>query len=109
MFFGFQNALLRTIRERYHKVKGYYSRQNKLQRLSMQLPKHLHHRLDSLIARDMAALIWKTKTIIPLPAPVQFELENLYSILADAQRPWSISIGHVVPRDAQFTSLGDAC
>ena len=109
MFFGFQNALRRTIRERYHKVKGYYSRQNKLQRLSMQLPKHLHHRLDSLIACDMAALIWKTKTIIPLPAPVQFELENLYSILADAQRPWSISIGHVVPRDAQFTSLGDAC
>ncbi|KAI2489264.1 hypothetical protein MHU86_25337 [Fragilaria crotonensis] len=61
MFFGFQNALRRTIQQRYHQVNGYYSRHNKREYMTTQLPKHLHHRLDSLIAREMAALIWKTK------------------------------------------------
>jgi hypothetical protein len=61
MFFGFQNALRRTIKQRYHKVKGYYSRHSKLKYMSEQLPKHLHHRLDSMISREMAALIGKRK------------------------------------------------
>ncbi|KAI2510867.1 hypothetical protein MHU86_3488 [Fragilaria crotonensis] len=77
--------------------------------MTTQLPKHLHHRLDSLIAREMAALIWKTKTTIKLTEAVAFEIRNIESLLANKDRPWSISIGHVIPRDAQFTSLGDAC
>ena len=109
MFFGFQNALRRTIQQRYHQVRGYYSRQSKRQHMSDQLPKHLHHRLDSLIARDVATLIWKTKTFISISDAVAFEIRSMYAIMADPNRPWSISIGHVIPRDAQFTSLGDAC
>ncbi|KAI2498469.1 hypothetical protein MHU86_16053 [Fragilaria crotonensis] len=105
----FPKCIRRTIQQRYHQVNGFYSRQNKRQYLSAQLPKHLHHRMDSLIARDIAALIWKTKTIINLPEPVLFEIRNITELLAEKERPWSISIGHVIPRDAQFTSLGDAC
>ena len=109
MFFGFQNAMRRAIQNRYHQVKGFYRRQSKLQYLSTQLPKDLHHRLDSLIAREIASLIWKTKTKIQINAPIQFEIGQLHSLIADANRPWSISIGHVIPRDPQFTSFGDAC
>ena len=109
MFFGFQNAMRRAIQNRYHQVKGFYHRQSKLQYLSTQLPKDLHHRLDSLIARDIASLIWKTKTKIEITAPIQFEIGQLHSLLADANRPWSISIGYVIPRDPQFTIFGDAC
>ncbi|KAI2504004.1 hypothetical protein MHU86_10437 [Fragilaria crotonensis] len=109
LFFGFQNALRRAIQTRYHQVKGFYNRSKKTKLLSAQLPKELHNRLDSLIARDIAALLWRTKTTIPIPQSVTFELKQLHQHLADITRPWSISIGHVVPRVPQFTSLGDAC
>ena len=109
LFFGFQNALRRAIQRRYHQVKGFYNRSQKYKSLAAQLPKHLHTRIDNLIARDMAALLWRTKSAIGLTEPVIHELQQLYNILADTSRPWSISIGHVVPRDAQFTSIGDAC
>ena len=46
----------RAIQTRYHQVKGFYRRQAKLQYLSTQLPKDLHHCLDLLIAQDIASL-----------------------------------------------------
>jgi hypothetical protein len=109
LFFGFQNALRRAIQSRFHQVKAFYNRAKKTKLLSAQLPKDLHTRMDSLIARDIAALLWRTKTAIPIPPSVTHELHQLHQHLADTTRPWSISIGHVVPRDPQFTSLGDAC
>ena len=57
----------------------------------------------------MAATIWRNKIAIPLPQGVQHELQSLHDQLADQSNPWSTSIGHIIPRDAQFTSLGDAC
>lgn len=108
-FFSFQNSLCRAIQQRFHQVKGYYNRSCKEGEFKAQLPKDLHHRLDRLIARDMATLLWRTKTPIPIPPPVTYELKALHRQFSDFSRPWSISIGHVVPRDAQFTSLGDAC
>ena len=109
MFFGFQNALRRAIQTRFHQVKGFYSRRDKEAKLSKQLPKHLHHRLDSLIARDMASLLWRTKSRITITEPVAREIHNIYEHMADASKEWSISIGHIVPRDSQYTSFGDAC
>ena len=109
LFFGFQNALRRAIQNRYHQVKGYYNRDKQTKILSAQLPKDLHTRLDNLIARDIAALLWRTKTKIDIPKPVSHELQQLHALLNNPTINWSISIGHVIPRDAQFTSLGDAC
>jgi hypothetical protein len=65
--------------------------------------------MDSLIARDMATLLWKTKSRLHLSKSILFELEQLRTALMDLSRPWSINIGHVITRDAQFTSFGDAC
>ena len=109
LFFGFQNALRRAIQARYHQVKGYYNRTKQTKMLEAQLPKDLHTRIDNLIARDMAALLWRTKSAISIPLSVTNELRQLHEHLADPSRDWSISIGHVVPREPQFTSIGDAC
>ena len=108
-FFSFQNAMRRAIQQRFHQVKGYYQRTHRRRHFASLLPESLHNRLDSLTSREMAALLWKSNTPISLSEAVQFELRQLHSHLADTNRPWSISIAHVIPRDAQFTSLGDAC
>ena len=71
--------------------------------------KSLHHCLDSLIARETAALLWRTKTAIPLLTAVNYELKQIHETLTKATNSWSINIGHAVPRDAQHTSLGDTC
>ena len=109
MFFGFQNAFRRAIQTRYHQVQGFYSRRSKNATFSAQLPKHLHHRLDSLIARDMAALLWRTKSKIAITDSVAREIQNIYEHMNNPSITWAISIGHVIPRDAQYTSFGDAC
>ena len=109
MFFGFQNAFRRAIQTRYHQVQGFYSRRSKKATFSAQLPKHLHHRLDSLIARDMAALLWRTKSKIAITDSVAREIQNIYEHMNNPSITWAISIGHVIPRDAQYTSFGDAC
>ena len=62
-----------------------------------------------MIARNMAALLWSSKTRTPLSVPVQYELRRLYTHMANFATPWEMCIGHTVPRDAQFTSIGDAC
>ena len=108
-FFSFQNAMRRAIWQRYHQVKGYYQRHHRRQHFASLLPENLHGRLESLTSREMAALLWKSNTLISLSEAVLFELHQLYSHLADTNRPGSISIAHIIPRDAQFTSLGDAC
>jgi hypothetical protein len=108
-FFSFQNAMRRAIQQRFHQVKGYYQRTHRRRYFASLLPENLHNRLDSLISREMAALLWKSNTPISISEAVLFELKQLHAHIADSNRPWSISIAHIIPRDAQFTSLGDAC
>ena len=109
LFFAFQNALRRAIQLRFNQVRGYYSRQGKQNKFKAQLPKHLHHRIDAMIARDMAALLWSKKSKIQISESVAAEIKYLHSLLADKTYLWQMNIGHVIPRDAQFTSFGDAC
>jgi hypothetical protein len=109
LFFSFQNALRRAIQIRFHQVRGYYNRQGNNKRYKADLPKHLHHRVDAMIARDMAALLWTKKAKITIAQPVKAELAHLHRLLADPTYKWEMNIGHVIPRDPQFTSFGDAC
>jgi len=109
LFFAFQNALRRALQTKFYQVRGYYYRQNKRKQLQLQLPKHLHSRIDALIARDMAQLLWSSQSKIKLTKQVQREIQNLHAHLANTTIPWEICIGHTVKRDSQFVSLGDAC
>ena len=56
----------------------------------------------------MAALLWLSKTRTPVSVPVQYELRRLHAHMSDFKIPWSMCIAHTVPRDPQFTSIGDA-
>ena len=85
------------------------SRQGKTKQYKAELPKHLHHRIDAMIARDMAALLWSQKVKITLTTSVIGELTHVHSLIANPSYKWEMHIGHVIPRDPQFTSLGDAC
>jgi hypothetical protein len=109
LFFSFQNAFRRAIQTRFNQVRGYYNRKNKTKQFRAQLPKHLHSRIDSMVAREMAALLWSTKSKIELTREVRIELDYLHSLLANPNYKWEMQIGHVIPRDPQFTCTGDAC
>ena len=109
LFFSFQNALRRAIQLRFNQVRGYYSRQKKQKTFVAQLPRHLHHRIDAMIARDMAALLWNKKAKISISEAVTFELKHIKNLLTNPEYKWEMSIAHVVIRDPQFTSIGDAC
>ena len=109
MFFAFQNAIRRSLQTRFAQVRGFYKRKNKIQHFKAQLPKHLHSRVNSLIARDMAALLWATSTKTTVTVPVQHELRQIHAHMSNCTVPWEMKIAHVIPRDPQITSIGDAC
>ena len=44
-----------------------------------------------------------------MSVPVLYELRRLHTHMAEFSVPWEMSIAHTVPRNAQFTSIGDAC
>ena len=109
LFFGFQNALRKTIQTRFHQIRGYNKRNGKVRKYKAELPKHLHHRIDAMIAREMAALLWSQKVKVPITPAVRSELTNIHNLLADPFYKWEMQIGNVIPRDPQFISFGDAC
>ena len=99
MFFAFQNAIRRSLQTRFAQVRGFYKRKNKIQHFKAQLPKHLHSRVNSLIARDMAALLWATSTKTTVTVPVQHELRQIHAYMSNCTVPWEMKIAHVIPRD----------
>jgi hypothetical protein len=99
LFFGFQNALRLVIQHRFNQVRGYDNRQGQTNQYHAELPKHLHHQIDAMIACDMAALLWSKKMRIPVSQEVANELKHLHSLLAHPAYNWEMQIGHVIPRN----------
>ena len=83
LFFGFQNALLKTIQTRFNQIRGYNKRNGKVRKYKAELPKHLHHRIDAMIARDMAALLWSQKVKVPITPAVRSELTTIHNLIAN--------------------------
>jgi hypothetical protein len=88
MFIAFQNALRRSLYQRFHQLRGFYKRNDKAHHFKSQLPKHLLCRLDSMISRDMASLLWSTKSSTQLTPPVRFELQRHHEHMANFSIPW---------------------
>ena len=42
-----------------------------------------------------------------MPDPVRYELAQVHRHLSNFAKPWEMQVGHVIPRDATFTSIGD--
>jgi hypothetical protein len=57
----------------------------------------------------MAALLWATSTKTKVTVPLQHELRQIHAHMRNCTVPWEMKIAHVIPRDPQITSIGDAC
>jgi hypothetical protein len=108
LFFGLQNLLRIHLVAQYHKSKAYYDRSGGAKRVSQALPPSLAKRFDSIVAREVATLLWRTKKRFSITKPVHAELAYLHAYLSDPNNPWEVLIGHVVPRQPNYHSAGDA-
>jgi hypothetical protein len=66
------------------------------------------HRLEPLIQREIAALLWRTRQVITVTPFVQRELRYLHNYLSNRDNCWAISIGHLVARSNTLVATGDA-
>jgi hypothetical protein len=107
-FFGLQNLLRVHLVAQYHKARAYYDRSGRSTLLSRALPPSLLQRLESLVARDVATLLWRSKKRFSVTLAVRTELKYLHAYLIDPSNPWEVLIGHMVPRTPNFRSAGDA-
>jgi hypothetical protein len=73
-----------------------------------ELTESLLHRLEPLIGREVASLLWRTRQTIHVTKFVRRELEYLHTYLTNHENRWAISIGHLVPRSPTFTTKGNA-
>jgi hypothetical protein len=108
LFFGLQNLLCLHLVAQYHKTSAYYKRTGRAASISRTLPPSLAKRFESLVARDVATLLWRSKTRFSLTIPVHSELQYLHTYLSDLSNPWEVLIGCVVPRMPNIRSAGDA-
>jgi hypothetical protein len=108
LFFGLQNLLRLHLVAQYHKAKGYFDRSGGAARISAALEPGLAKRFDSLVSREVASLLWRSKKRFSITSPVYAELKYLHTYLSDFSNPWEVLIGHVVPRSPTYQSAGDA-
>jgi hypothetical protein len=64
------------------------------------------HRLEPLIQREIAALLWRARQVIKVTTFVQRKLRYLHSYLLNRDNRWAISIGHLVARSNTFVATG---
>ena len=76
--------------------------------LNEDLPSHLKDRMESLIAQDVARVIWNNETTIFITPILKKELNRLWEYLQDFSKPWKTSIAHTIPCDHNAESWGDA-
>jgi hypothetical protein len=108
-FFALQQDVRRALQSGYHALAHWRTRHaSQIAAWTKKLPAALMHRLEPLIQREIAALLWHSKQVIKVTPFVKRELHYLHAYLSVRSNPWAISIGHLVPRDPTFTTTGDA-
>ena len=108
-YFALQNDMRRALRTRYFALRGLRLRHaEQIAAWEVELPGPLVARLEPLIQREIAAVLWRTKQAILVTPFARQELVYLHTYLADRCNPWSISISHIVKRNPTFTTTGDA-
>ena len=108
LFFGLQNLFRRHLVVQCHKAEGYFERNGGAARIAAALEPGLAKRFESLVSREVASLLWRSKKRFSITEPVRAELQYLHTYLSDFSNPWEVLIGHVVPRSPTYQSAGDA-
>jgi hypothetical protein len=107
-FFAIQNAIRHALRQRYHIAARILNRQGRLQKYQRELPHNLQARTDSLIARDMAKLLWNSHQQIDMTDAVRSGIRAIRTSLQDANFSWAAKIAFIIPRTPHAHSVGDA-
>ena len=108
LFFTLQNTFRHALQTQYHRVKRYYERSRQSEKIARELPESLLDRLSHLVAKSMAQLLWNSRVEVRVSPALRAEFQALYDDLQNPDNDWSISIGHLIPRDPHVQSLGDA-
>ena len=83
LFFGLQNLMRKHLVAQYHAhICG-----NKARRIAQALLPSLAKRFDSLIAREVAALLWRSKKRFSITNHFTAELQYLHTYLTDPLNP----------------------
>ena len=72
------------------------------------VPNGMSKRLDQLIARAKAKVLWHSRGTYKATDAVTNDLRLLHDYLAVRTNPWAISIGHFIKRQPIGCSFGDA-
>ena len=107
-YFVLLNCLRDQLRTTYQIAARQIKAAKKYHLLKARLPPHLEKRLVSLIARDIAALLWKSHTPIPMSNAIRHFLTEHHAYLSNPANPWEIPIAYIIDRDYDFLSTGDA-
>jgi hypothetical protein len=98
-YFALQQDVRQTLRTPYVALANWRLRHAaQIDSWQRELPESLLHRLEPLMGRKVASLLWRTCQTIPVTQFVHRELRYLHTYLANHKNRWAISICHLVPR-----------
>lgn len=89
-------------------MRAWYERSGKRKYIEQALPTIVMSRLQSLVQKSMATVLWNSKTRVPITDNIRAEVCYLHTWLKDKSRSWEIPMGHVIPRDITIRSTGDS-
>jgi hypothetical protein len=107
-YFSLQNHARRALFTRYQILARRYKREEHVLRFSRQLPASLLNRVDSLISRDQAQLLWSTRQRFAVDDAMLEAVQHLLVYVELTDSPWEVPLGMIIPRDPHFWSRGDA-
>jgi hypothetical protein len=91
----------------YHVLKHLCDHSKKAGQLQQQLPVHLHHSVDAIIAPDKAQLLWNARVKITMMAHIQACISFLHIYFANTTNLWEQPISLIISRDLHSISIGD--
>jgi hypothetical protein len=68
----------------------------------------LHNRIQALIPREKAQLLWNSHHHTVLSPQTNVCLQTIHNYLIPDTNPWEEAIGFIIPRLPHFTTVGDA-
>ena len=107
-FFALQNGVRAILLGRFHFIKRTYPESKKIRAWTAHLPANLLGRIDVLLSRDKAQLLWSTRQHFPITADIRESLDYLLHYVTSSDSPWEVPLGLIVPREPHFASRGDA-
>ena len=103
-FFALQNAVRQILRERYHIVSRIFSSSARRRQYRHDLPPSLACRIEPLLSRDRAQLLWATRQKFTVTPEMKVSLEYLHHYVQDMKNPWETPLGMIIPRRPHFWS-----